>query len=116
MAQDARIIAAEILDEPAIDAGYFQRPIGFHRHRARVIDEGAGGGIKIAVQGGGAPRRWLEIGAADGGAVDGVMDARVGECRAHNAMLDIIKRQALALDFDKLGSPWTNQGLQVEQA
>ena len=104
MGEDAFLRAAEVVDEPGINLGYDQ---------LAVLDAGAAGAVDVVLRrmieerlgvGAGKGQR-LQVRAPDGGAVDGIMDARVAPDGPEDAVLDVIEAQRLTPDIQQLAVP-----------
>jgi hypothetical protein len=104
MGEDAFLRAAEVVDEPDINLGYDQ---------LSVLDAGAAGAVDLVLRrvieerlgvGAGKGQR-LQVRAPDGGAVDGIMDARVAPDGPEDAVLYVIEAQRLTLDIQQLAVP-----------
>src|SRR6266481_9198123 len=100
MLEDAGFAAAEILREPIVDAGDDQ-PSTLDLHRSRV-DELARRLVQEAIRIIGREGTWREIRAAEGRAIQYVMDPRIIPDRPQNAVFDIVQGQPFAFDGDQV--------------
>src|SRR5919106_5080033 len=104
MGDDAAFAAAEILLEPVVDLGSDEF-IGLELGAARMIDIGPRRFVEHAGDGRTGERPVLQVRAADGRAIHGVVDPPVIPDRPQNAMLDVVERERIALDRDQFLVP-----------
>ncbi len=104
MLDDGAFGAAEIGLVPDVDRGDGELAFG-DRGPARVVDVIARRLVEQPLGVGRGERLGLQVRAAERGAVDGVMDARVAPDRPQDAVLDIVEAERLAFDRDQLLAP-----------